>query len=291
MTDKPIFLIGSGRSGSTVLHELLSYQQEVAWCSNVLDRLPSGTRANRSVVLGCDVPVLGSVLRWKVAPAEAYGFWDLMFPGFRRPIRDLCESDVTPYVSERVTRGLGELRCGQRQRLLMKITGWPRIGFLKQVFPDAYFVHLVRDGRAVANSLMKVAFWMGWRGPENWRWGPLPAAYEKEWLDSGHSFVVLAGIQWKMMLDALERTRDLAGPLLLEVRYEDLCAEPRETLEAVCAHCDLKVDRDFDSALNRFHFRDANSKWRLDLDAQQREMLTRTLATHLERYGYDATRM
>ena len=40
----------------------------------------------------------------------------------------------------------------RRPRLLCKITGWPRIGFLHAVFPKREFINVIRDGRAVASS-------------------------------------------------------------------------------------------------------------------------------------------
>lgn len=56
---------------------------------------------------------------------------------------------------------------------LHKFTGWPRAGFAHAIFPEARFRHVIRDGRAVANSLIQMSWWSGFGGPENWKWGQL----------------------------------------------------------------------------------------------------------------------
>src|SRR5213078_3203453 len=93
----------------------------------------------------------------------------------------------------------------RRHRLLVKITGWPRVGYLRAIFPDARFIHLIRDGRAVANSLIHTDFWRGWAGPSKWQWGEMGAEHHEEWERHGRSFVALAGIQWKIMMGAIRQ--------------------------------------------------------------------------------------
>ena len=84
--------------------------------------------------------------------------------GFSEPCRDLVRTDVTTRVKRQVRAAMGMMLTHKRNRLLLKITGWPRLGFLNEMLEDAKFIHLVRDGRAVASSL-HVDFWRGWYGP------------------------------------------------------------------------------------------------------------------------------
>ena len=110
----------------------------------------------------------------KIRPGEYYNFWDTHAYGFSETCRDLVRSDVTPLVKKQVRAALEPMLTPSRNRLLVKITGWPRMGFLNEIFEDAKFIHIVRDGRAVASSLLHVHFWNGWHGPQSWRAGLLP---------------------------------------------------------------------------------------------------------------------
>ncbi len=65
-------------------------------------------------------------------------------------------------------------------RVFLRITEWPRIGFLSEIFEDTVFVHADRDGRLVADSMLNVRFRRGWEGPGSWRFGPLSVEYEEE---------------------------------------------------------------------------------------------------------------
>src|SRR4051795_10219506 len=79
---------------------------------------------------------------------------------------------------------------------------------LRRLFAEARIVNLVRDGRDVALSLLRVPF-----GPAN-TWA--------------------AAHQWRDAIDAGERAAERLGADLLTVRYEDLVAAPETAIPAVC---------------------------------------------------------
>ena len=97
----------------------------------------------------------------------------------------------------------------KRNKLLLKITGWPRITMLQKLFPDAKIIHMVRDGRAVMHSNLKVKFWNGWDGPEKWTWGKLPPQFSKIYKDNNESKVVLAALQWMILMDSFKVSKKL----------------------------------------------------------------------------------
>jgi Sulfotransferase family len=89
---------------------------------------------------------------------------------------------------------------------------------LAEIWPDARFVHLVRDGRDVALSVMKVPF-----GPNN---------------------VWAAAHSWS---DAIRQGREAAERhpgRVLELRYEDLVAEPEGELVTTCNFLGLEYSPD-----------------------------------------------
>jgi hypothetical protein len=155
------------------------------------------------------------------------------------------------------------------------------------VFPDAKFIHIIRDGRAVANSLLNVNFWRGWEGPENWRLGPLSETYEKEWMDHDRSYVVLAGIQWKILMDAAEEAIKFIDPArVMVVKYEDLCSDPYSILRETAEFCEIEWSDHFQSRLDKYQLRNVNSKYEMDLTTRQSKDLNDSLQDYLVKYGY-----
>ncbi|MEO1619760.1 MAG: sulfotransferase, partial [Cyanobacteria bacterium J06632_3] len=81
---------------------------------------------------------------------------------------------------------------------------------LLQIWPDAVFIHIVRDGRDVARSCIN----MGWAG-DGWH------AAER-WLN--------AETLWEQLKSQLPESRRL------EVRFEDLILNTTETLDRICQY-------------------------------------------------------
>ncbi|MCH2059738.1 MAG: sulfotransferase [Verrucomicrobiales bacterium] len=284
--DRPIFIVGIGRCGSTIFHRILCEHPRVSWLTSCADWNPAKPARNRWVMEMADWPLLGSLMR-RVYPSECYRFWEHHCPGFRRPFRDLTQGDLTERSRIRVRDALGSIPSKKRPRLSMKITGWPRLGLLTSIFPEAKFIHIRRDGRSVANSFMNVPWWWGWRGPENWRWGQLPAHYKAEWESHDRSYVALAGIQWKIYMDAFEAAGKLVPQSqLLDVSYEDLCKDPSVVYARVLEFCGLSESAIFSRALEGFSLVDTGTKWRRHLSEAQQNILNEVLSQHLEKHGY-----
>lgn len=80
---------------------------------------------------------------------------------------------------------------------------------LFELFPDARMIHIVRDGRAIAASVMKLD------------WGPNEAHLAAPWWAHRLAF-------------GLAAEGYFGSERVARVRYEDLILEPRATLEALC---------------------------------------------------------
>jgi hypothetical protein len=170
---------------------------------------------------------------------------------------------------------------------LIKVTGWPRLGFLKALYPEAKFIHVYRDGRAVANSFLNVHFWSGWRGPGNWRWGEMTPDQNARWLKYDRSFSALAGIHWELLMDAFENAKQSIPPQdLLEIRYEDLCQDALSVFETATQFCSLEWSPKFQSTVRSKKLANTNEKWRQDLGSVQQQQLNDCIQPTLRRYGY-----
>jgi hypothetical protein len=188
-----VFLIGSGRCGSSLIHELVARHRDVGFISNFDDNLAflRGLGRFNNAILRSPIGRFTKKGRLRFAPSEAYSIISRQVsPIYANSCRNLQPTDVTPSLKRKFRDFfLDRYRAQSKPVFLHKYTGWSRASFFKEIFPDARFVHIVRDGRAVANSFLQMDWWTGYESPEKWYLGPLSDEDEKAWRESGKSFV------------------------------------------------------------------------------------------------------
>jgi sulfotransferase family protein len=286
------FVLGTGRCGSTLVHEVLARHPAMGFLTNVEDRFPLPAAAGRfNNALYRTVPARFTQKgRVRFAPSEGYRALERsVSPILSTPQRDLRAEDVTPWLERRTRRFFASRAEAQGLPVFLhKFTGWPRAGFLARIFPEARFVHVVRDGRAVANSFLQMPWWRGYEGPAAWGWGPLPDDYAEEWAASDRSFALLAGIEWKLLVDAFEEAKaGIDGDRWYELRYEDFVAAPREETMRLLGFLDLAWTPAFEDGFARYTFETGRTDaYRTDLGIRDVAALDASLAGHLERLGY-----
>ncbi|MCE7885594.1 MAG: sulfotransferase [Actinobacteria bacterium ATB1] len=288
-----LFVLGTGRCGSTLVHEMLARHPDMGFVSNVDDNVPlvARWRGRYNNEVYRRVPAgLTRKGRIRFAPSEGYRILDReVSPILSMPFRDLGAPDVTPWLRERLRGFFASFAAAQRRPVFShKFTGWPRARFLAEVFPEARFLNVVRDGRAVANSWLQMPWWLGYRGPGQWQFGPLPDELEAEWEASGRSHEVLAGSAWRILMDAFASARaEIPSERWMDVRYEDFLDAPEVHLGSVLDFAGLDWTPEFEAGVARHSVsagrRDA---FRKDLSASQLEQLERCLSPALVRWGY-----
>jgi len=286
------FVLGTGRCGSTLVHELLARHPDVGFVTNVDDRFGSATAGRLQAGVFRRLPAAatrkGGV---RLAPSEAYRALEReVSPLLVEPARDLEAGDAVPWLADRF-RSFFSTRAATfgAPLFLHKFTGWPRARFIDRVLPETRYVHVVRDGRAVAASWLRTDWWRGHLGPGGWHFGPLPPAYDKEWEASGRSFVLLAGLAWKLLLDAFdEARREIGDDRWLEVRYEDVLADPRRRTAEMLEFLGLPWTDAFESGFGAFTFDSRpTAAWRSVLGEEASAELDASLGDHLARRGYE----
>ena len=81
------------------------------------------------------------------------------------------------------------------------------------MFSDAYYIHIIRDGRAVADSMLNVSWW---NDTDIWWLGAKPSEWEKK----GKSAIELCGLYWKTDVEEILENKYLFENRYLELRYE-----------------------------------------------------------------------
>lgn len=161
---------------------------------------------------------------------------------------------------------------------------------LAKLFPDAQFIHVVRDGRDLAASLIE----RRWRAPSG-------ALFDQCASAAG------AGRYWASIVSrglAAESAAALAGRIL-RIRYEDIAAKPAETVQAICAYVGVAFEpamltiEDREAALAGMELETAGrlrrpinpgavGRWRRDLRPADAAAIHSTYRRLFEVLGYEA---
>lgn len=285
-----MFVLGTGRCGSTLVHEVLARHEGTGFMTNLDDlgvapSQPWQNTAWRRLPAG--VTKKGGA---RFAPTEGYrAIQREVGPVFVDPVRDLTAGDATPWLRDRLT-GFVTKRADRLGTpvFLHKFTGWPRVGLLDACFPDALFIEVVRDGRAVANSWLQMPWWRGHRGPDQWHFGPLPDDLDAIWKAHDRSFPVLAALGWRLLMDSYDAARaQLPEDRWLRVRYEDVVADPRSRFEDLLTGAGLDWTSDFAAGFARYSFSGSRAEaFRTDLGSRDLAALDEVLQEPLLALGY-----
>lgn len=271
MVDRPIFIVAPHRSGTTLLYANLARHEQVGTLTKVHHRLPKWPRLAAAV---------DRVLR-PAAPHEAQHVWDRFHRGGDDALRAADATDAQrAFFRSMVGRAVA---ARGRSRFLAK---YPRLSlrveWLDALFPDAFFVWMRRDWRAVVNSTVKrkrkrAAYEERWFGVRIPGWEELRGASDEE---------QSAAIFRAVTLELEAQARRL-GPRMVATSYEELCAAPRATLRRLCAACGLPRSPRLEAG-ELPPFESANDKWRRDLEPALVERLRARDPDFFARYELDA---
>jgi hypothetical protein len=292
----PVFIIGHWRTGTTLLHELLIRDPRHAypttydcfvphhflisrsWLPKLCWWLMPTRRPMDNMPVGWDRPQedeFALALLGQPSPYERFAFpngpaddGSLDLQGLPRQVRVRWKAAFLRFLREVTLSSRG------RRLILKSPPHTSRIATLLEMFPNARFVHIVRDPYVVYPSTVNL-----------WK-----SLYRQQVLQrpdtSGLSDSILD--TFVKMYARLDVDRKLIPPgQFCELRYEDLLADPLGRLEAV--YRDLKLG-DFEPARKNVETYVAGMKNyetnRYDLAPADREAITRRWGPVFRRYGY-----
>lgn len=209
------FVVGAPRSGTTLLRLMLDAHSQVA--------IPSETHFVTEVVKAFKrrrrhpeelVEMLVAHKRWGDFHLDRDELLERL-----RAIQPLNAADAVRAFYRLYAERQGKPRWGDKTPGYVK-----EMRLIARVLPEARFIHIIRDGRDVALSVIPMS------------WGP--------------DDVTRAAEVWK---ERIERARAQTPyvPHYLEVHYEDVVRDTGSVLHRVCEFCELE----FEAAMLAYHER------------------------------------
>jgi hypothetical protein len=214
----PVFIIGCGRSGTTLLGNLLGMHPVVRYLHEPYD------------------------LWTAIEPAT--DVWQLYSRGEHHALLDARA------VSAGARRRFGRLISAPPGFTVVEKspTNALRIGYLDALAPDARFVHIVRDGIEVSRSIERMAAVTRrilfrpnlneWWGVGDVKWAALQrdgkaVGYYPDEANLLGSDAQRGAYEWLMSVREIEAWRIRLGSRLVELQYQELTSSPRATLQKI----------------------------------------------------------
>ena len=268
--DRPIFILGPGRAGSTLLNNLITLHRDVgyftAW-SNRFPQLPALAVGSRLRVPAVEPWVTRREIRGYPGATEAYNIWKYCFPDFWKAVRKPCTNADGANRLRSLIRV--HLRVESATRFVSKLTGPPMMEFFTSIFPDAQYIRMERDPRAVAYSYIE----KGWLGA--------PAGVAAADVPRQEQLRLAA----RRFLGHLNELKAERGEYLV-VTYEALTAGPIASLCRIEAYAGLAHDVRLERRVRHWPISSANNKWQERLEPEERALLTHLLEEPLAMFGY-----
>jgi len=211
---RPIFIVGCGRSGTTILGDTLAVHTSVTYLNEYRQLWANAYPAT-------DV--------WSKSARERAGRLDL------------TESACTPQQNRRLTTNFYcETFATGRPRLVEKLPiNSFRLPFIDAVFPDALFVHLLRNGLEVARSIERMPIESQWYGHDDYKWKLLEEYAGRS--ERYHDLPALCDtarrrglLEWRLSVEtAVEFLDALPAERHISLTYEELLDRPVEVVRRI----------------------------------------------------------
>lgn len=248
---RPIFMVGCPRSGTTLCARLLGQHPDVA--------------------------------NWSVAGPT----WDPTHYYDPEGDHHWGRERVTPQERHRLhaTFEYYRQRAGKERFFNKHPRNAVRLEYIDHFFPDAIVIHVIRDGRAAAHSILSKIRRERKRHDVPFGQFCKPPAW-REWLRADP--VEQAALQWREVVSCARRDGALLGERYYEVTYEALCENPRATMARLYAHAGLDVDEEILAHVPE-RLESANDKYLKNMSVDQIETLHAVQGPLLDALGYSVT--
>lgn len=273
----PIFVVGCGRSGTTLLRLMLNSHSRIS--------IPGETwyfpefHAERVAIEAWPESEWRECLTERIAASSVFPQLGVSRQSLRSQLDSVKRADWSSVIScanVAFARDEGKPRWGD------KTPGYVRyLPLIKELFPDAKILHVIRDGRDVVLSFLQQ-----WFGPNG----------------------ILEGADyWRSDVERGRRDGPrVFGESYHEVRYEELVADPERVLRLVCSAIGETYERtmlDYHDSAHRYVIdeqqwhdrtksaptRERTERWRQEMSRNDQALFELAAGALLRELGYPLT--
>jgi hypothetical protein len=270
---RPLILLGVSRSGTTLLRVILDRSPGIAIPDESFF-VPLLARRHGNVIDAGrfleDLARIPTIREWGLEVAD-------IAPRVRSGMRT---GDAIAAIFETYAAAAGKPRWGDKTPMYMR-----HLALLDELFGNAQYVHLIRDGRDAALSFLEMP---GGTFTRTWAHPRTPGQFACLWR--------------REVSGARALGRSVGAGRYLEVRYEELVDEPETAVRGICAFAELPFEP---AMLDYAGSVDVSAKphqqrllrppttgvrsWRDDMAADDVVAFESTAGDLLEELGYEVT--
>ena len=267
-----VFILGVQRSGKTLLrlilnsHSYIAIPEEAAFLRPIIKK-----KYIYNEISGKDLKRIYNYLK----NSSHYALWNYDSSKFLNWLEKQHSISLKEFINNlfmSYAESEGKIRWGDKTPSLFR-----KLNFLHILFPEAKFIHVVRDGRGVFDS---------WRR-----------------IDSTKDNVTVVALEWCYKIYKIERFLELLPPSnKYTLRYEDLVINPEETMKNLCGFMQVEYEpqmMDFykkskyyvGSHHSKLIFKPITSenlqKWKINLSGKEIKVFNLLAKRYLKKYGYE----
>ena len=272
----PFFIIGSGRSGNTLLRSILSGNSDVSIPPESY-RIPFAIKKFHIFNNRDWEDIVPQVLK-EFEDCKEFYTWEIDITDAQKRLENIADSKRT------LSNIFDELFCTYTEKHSPGSKIWGDktpmntlyLDWIGTVFPRSKFIHIIRDGRDVASSYLKM---------------------------ERYDTILEAANRWINSIESAQSFGSKIKENYIEIRYEELVTKPEEVIKDTCDFLDIDydskmldhtkqvkklgdTDKEHHSNLSKPISSDSVGKWRNNLSESDQESITKLLHKHLQRLGY-----
>ena len=271
-TKCPIFIIGTQRSGTTLLRLILNTHSQIAIPEESTFLMPVLKKKYLQKVISGES--LNSLINY-LSLNNQFKLWNYDNSGFISQLSQRDKISLKELISDIFSsycRSKGKNIWGDKTPSFFR-----KIGILRSLFPDAKFIHIVRDGRDVFDSWRRV--------------------------DPTKNNVSVVALDWSYKLSRIEKSfRKISKGNKMVIRYEDLLEYPEKTVKALCSFIGVEYESNMLNFYRTSHEHIGNhhsqlifkpldrsnkNKWKKNLTPRKAKIFSVLSKHYLKNYNYE----